>query len=114
MRDAFGLAHRIGIASSDFWRMTPWQLSVAAEAQGSVISDRMQIHLFASWHAGAFARAKKLPPLDKLLKDFVRNEKPVDPQNAEEQGDELLLAAFMQSATQTTNPPKVKFRRPKK
>lgn len=67
MANAFRAAHRCGIRPSEFWRMTPWQLSTLLDVETDAQRARYDLAVFTAWHVEAFARTKRLPDLRVVL-----------------------------------------------
>lgn len=52
---------------SEVWDLTPWQLSVLAESEAERADHDYRRDLSLAYHNAAFQRAKRLPPLKKIL-----------------------------------------------
>lgn len=61
------LAFACGIRLDDFWRMTPWHLSLAVEAKNGIDRAEADSRMGIAWYTAAFSRATKLPPLREVL-----------------------------------------------
>lgn len=67
------------------WEYTPYEISLLCEFAISNNKRRIDELLFVAWHTEAFARQKRLPNLDKVLRD-VRKPK------RSSKSDEILKA----------------------
>lgn len=67
---------------------TPWELTLLAKQKKQKGQEEFESLLTLSWHIEAFARQKKLPRLDKLLKDAKRSTK----SHTVSKGDAILKA----------------------
>ena len=67
------------------WEYTPYEISLLCEFTISNNKRRIDELLFVAWHTEAFARQKRLPNLDKVLRD-VRKPK------RSSKSDEILKA----------------------
>ena len=63
------IATRIGISLSDFWKMTPYELTICMESYADKEKERSKELIIQAYYTEAFARMKKLPKLKDLLKD---------------------------------------------
>lgn len=55
-----------GVGAEAFWRQTPAETRLVLTAAGERLAYRRTI--WAAWHVAGLARAKKLPPLPKVLR----------------------------------------------
>lgn len=66
---------------AEFWSLTPYESAIwcrqATEREGTAY----KIAVFGAWHSAVFARQKKVPNLEKIMRRFDRSE-PVKPQSA--------------------------------
>ena len=60
-------ALRCGMTVSQFWDLTPRETLHAIEAEVWRLERVQRGRLWLAWHVAAFARAKKLPSLQRLL-----------------------------------------------
>src|SRR5690606_19560138 len=60
-------AFRAGLKPHEFWRLTPHETRLWCMARADEWRDRYRLSLFGAWHAGAFGRVKRLPPLKRVL-----------------------------------------------
>ena len=63
------IATRIGISLSDFWEMTPYELTICMESYADKEKERSKELIIQAYYTEAFARMKKLPKLKDLLKE---------------------------------------------
>lgn len=54
------------------WEYTPYEISLMCENTIANNKRRVDELLFVAWHTEAFARQKRLPNLEKVLKDAHR------------------------------------------
>lgn len=59
----------LGIDPILAWDYTPVELELIGEAKASEQKSRLNELIYLAWHTEAFARQKRLPSLEKLLKD---------------------------------------------
>ena len=57
------------------WEYTPYEISLLCEFTISNNKRRVDELLFVAWHTEAFARQKRLPNLDKVLRDAHKQKK---------------------------------------
>lgn len=55
---------------SEFWEMTPYELTIYVEAFTDKLKFEAKERITQSWMTAAFYRSKKMPKLEKLLKDM--------------------------------------------
>lgn len=60
-------AHIAGVAASEFWNMTPWQLRVITQASIDKAKNAQELMTWQAWHIAALQRAKKMPSLREML-----------------------------------------------
>ena len=68
---------KFGISVVEYWDMTPRETIAALDAAAWRIRQEQMQSLSLAWHTAALTRARKLPPLARLLshlKKPVRNE----------------------------------------
>lgn len=58
----------MGISPDEFWRLTPFEFNLMAEGFVAREERKTSDLLYLAWHVEAFARAKKLPKLETLMK----------------------------------------------
>lgn len=58
--------------------MTPWQSLVASEAMSERRSDESKMMMSQAWHAAAFQRSKRMPPLARVIGDTDRKLRSTD------------------------------------
>lgn len=58
----------MGLSPDEFWRLTPYEFNLMAESFVAREERKTNDLLYHAWHIEAFARAKKLPKLETLLK----------------------------------------------
>ncbi len=58
----------MGISPEEFWRLTPFEFNLIAEGFVAREERKTSDLLYLAWHVEAFARAKKLPKLEILIK----------------------------------------------
>ncbi len=58
----------MGISPFDFWNLTPYEFILTMEGINDREIKHQQDLLYLAWHIEAFARQKKLPKLQSLLK----------------------------------------------
>lgn len=63
------IATRIGIPLSEFWEMTPYELTICMESYADKEKERSKELIIQAYYTEAFARMKKLPKLKDLLKE---------------------------------------------
>lgn len=58
----------MGLSPDEFWKLTPYEFNLMIE--GFLAREERKINdiLYLAWHVEAFARAKRLPKLQTLLK----------------------------------------------
>lgn len=63
----------IGLCPSEFWDITPWQLSVAIKSNKRKSKDKHSFYSWHTWHTATLHRmdGKKFPK----LKEFVSQDK---------------------------------------
>lgn len=88
MRAAFAIACQIGIAPSEFWAMTPWQLGKAIAAHSEALQAEYANAISIAWHGAAFERSKKLPELSDIMQKLL-------PRPKAKKLDEKLLVAYL-------------------
>jgi hypothetical protein len=78
-----------GMGEAEFWRSTPFftRLKIEAASERHVLDYRRS--MWAAWHAGAFARVKKMPSLNDALRGVDRGKRKTM------SADELLQAFEM-------------------
>jgi len=64
---AFKVAMKIGLAPSEFWRLTPWLFSHALEAAGERRDEAHNSAAFMMWHGALLTRSKEILPLKRFL-----------------------------------------------
>lgn len=60
-------AHIAGVAASEFWNMTPWQLRVITQASIDKAKNEQELMTWHAWHVAALGRTKKMPTLKEML-----------------------------------------------
>jgi hypothetical protein len=68
LRDAL----RAGISAPEFWELTPVETFMSIEASVWREERRQQAALTAAWVTAKLSRAKRIPPLKRLLKSKPR------------------------------------------
>lgn len=61
-------ALRTGITVADFWGMTPRETWAAMDAAAWRMEQEQRNRAWLAWHTAALSRAKRMPPLSKLLR----------------------------------------------
>lgn len=67
VQEAFRAAARLGVAPSEFWALTPYQLEVISKGCAERATDDLKALAFGAWQGAALGRMPKLPPLAKFL-----------------------------------------------
>lgn len=57
----------MGIAPSEFWRMTPWQLGVLYTKYAERLDSKHDHDAWMMYHGAVLTRVKKVPPLKNYL-----------------------------------------------
>ncbi len=57
----------IGVAPGEAWTATPRELAAIAQGYAKRQERAIQLAVMTAWHTEAFARTKRLPPLQRLL-----------------------------------------------
>jgi hypothetical protein len=52
--------------------MTPWQSLIASKAMGKRLSDEARQGMAQAWQTANLTRAKRLPPLSRIVGDVER------------------------------------------
>jgi len=60
-------SHRAGLAPSEFWKLTPYQLRLICEERSAVLRHAHQMRSWHAWHVAALQRAKKMPTLRQMI-----------------------------------------------
>lgn len=60
---------KIRISVSEFWQLTPYELSAIIEGYADQLTEQRQELLYLAWHVEAFSRQKRMPALKKVLKE---------------------------------------------
>lgn len=60
-------AIKCGISLSEFWDITPYQLSIIAEAKKEQWIEEHNNRVWIMWHGEAIQRAKTFPKLKELM-----------------------------------------------
>ncbi|TLN02801.1 phage tail assembly chaperone [bacterium] len=69
-----GVAAQCGILPANFWDMTPAELIIYAEATNEKEKDRFKQIITGAWLSAAYARAKKIPELNEVMRKLDRRE----------------------------------------
>ncbi len=62
-------ALRAGIGIEEFWRLTPVETVMSIEAAVWRANHEQRARAWLAWHVAALSRARKLPPLRRLLRE---------------------------------------------
>lgn len=60
---------------SDFWKRTPYEISIVFDAYATKQTERRQELLSLAWYIEAFSRQKRLPKLEKILRQTNKKQK---------------------------------------
>lgn len=63
---------------NEFWNMTPYEFFILVEAYTENEEERSKELIIQAYYTEAFARMKKLPKLDKILKSTKPKRKQTD------------------------------------
>ncbi len=66
--DAITLAIELGLTIEGFWSSTPRELALYVRARARRAESRTRRDLAIAWHAAAFHRIERLPPLEAVLR----------------------------------------------
>lgn len=66
---------------------TPYEISLIAKFRNEKITNEFERIITLAWHTEAFSRQKKLPKLDRVLKDIRKK-----PKKQNTKSDEILKA----------------------
>lgn len=58
-----------------FWELTPYELSLMFEGYALKKEDILREHIYLAWHIEALSRQKRLPKLNKLLRETKKKNK---------------------------------------
>lgn len=75
----------MGLDPINAWEYTPYEISLLCEFTISNNKRRVDELLFVAWHTEAFARQKRLPNLDKVIRDAHKTKR-------SSKSDEILKA----------------------
>ena len=67
------LAIELGLTPAAFWSSTPREVALYARARARRARLQARRALAAAWHAAAFQRIERLPPLAEVLRPPRRN-----------------------------------------
>lgn len=67
-----------------FWKLTPREFAAVLEGQHRRELRGFSLDVATAWHGAAFARAKKLPDLEKLLRRITGTQQAPRQQTPEE------------------------------
>lgn len=73
------LAAEAGFSPLELWDMTHREIQAIVLGHARSLRLQHRLALISGWHAGAISRAKKPPPLAKLLKPFEEPKPPMSP-----------------------------------
>ncbi len=62
------LAIELGLTIEGFWASTPREIALCARARARRAATRTRRALAIAWHAAAFQRVERLPPLEEVLR----------------------------------------------
>ena len=60
-------AFRFGMSPSEFWSLTPYELTVFIEERAEARQAEYREAMSIAWHTALFQRSKKLPDLRALM-----------------------------------------------
>ena len=75
MKAAFKSAYTFGLDPDQFWKLTPFALSLIADAYNQKTKDDMQIQRWNIWHMAALTRIKKMPNLKQFIQPLEKSAK---------------------------------------
>ena len=58
-----------------FWDLTPYELGLMFEGYAEKKAEHIKELLYLAWHIEAFARQKRLPKLEKVLRETNKMKK---------------------------------------
>jgi len=58
----------MGLSPDEFWKLTPYEFNLMIDGFLAREERKTNDILYLAWHVEAFARAKRLPKLQSLLK----------------------------------------------
>lgn len=76
----------MGLDPGRFWSLTPREISREFMAREKAVARATAENAWLAWHVAALTRAKKLPPLKKMIDGLTR------PNRANRQSPEIQLA----------------------
>jgi hypothetical protein len=66
--DLLTIAIELGLSPAAFWLATPREIALVARARARHAETETRRALAIAWHAAAFQRVEKLPPLEDILR----------------------------------------------